>query len=76
MTQPRILALETTGAYGSVAAGTGDTFLDEESLSTSARHAADLLPAIDRLCRKSGWSPGDVSAQESGVARRSHRESQ
>src|SRR5205085_6075783 len=61
MTAARILALETSGAAGSVAAADGELLLAEESLSSTARHAADLLPAMDRLCIRVGWRPGDIA---------------
>src|SRR5262245_34439483 len=56
MAGPRILALETSGSAGTVAAAEGETLLGEESLSSTARHAADLLPSIERLCRELCWS--------------------
>lgn len=55
-----VLAIETSGRLGTVAAGIGGTLIEEEPLSQTARHAADLLPAIDRLWRRQGWPAGRV----------------
>lgn len=57
-----ILGIETSGRLGSIAAGVDGALLDEEPLSQTARHAADLLPAIDRLWRRQGWPAGRVDA--------------
>jgi tRNA threonylcarbamoyladenosine biosynthesis protein TsaB len=57
---PKILAIETSGAAGSVAVALGGEFRGEAELSGAARHAADLFPAIDRLWRDQGWRPEQV----------------
>lgn len=54
---PFNLAIETSGRLGSVALGRGPEILETRSLSASLRHAAELLPAIDSLCRASGVTP-------------------
>lgn len=59
------LALDTSTRSGSVALGrTGETLelLGEESLTVSATHSETVLPAIDRLVRSAGCSPGDIEA--------------
>lgn len=55
-----MLAIETSGSVGSVAVGRGSRVLEEERLSSDARHAGDLLPAMQRLVADQGWRPGDV----------------
>src|SRR4051794_10050591 len=57
----RILALETSGRAGSVAIGEARAVIDQQSLSSTARHAADLLPAIDMLMRRHGWQPRELA---------------
>jgi tRNA threonylcarbamoyladenosine biosynthesis protein TsaB len=57
---PRALALETSGRTGSVALAEDGAVLREEQFSHGLRHAAGIVPIIDRLCRGQGWSPADV----------------
>ena len=54
---PRALALETSGRTGSVAAVEGGAVVAEEQFAHGLRHAAGIVPIIDRLCRARGWSP-------------------
>lgn len=56
----RGLAIETSGRVGSIAvAGDGRT-LAEQQFSHGLRHAAGVVPIIDRLCAGQGWGPGDI----------------
>ena len=57
---PRALAVETSGRTGSLALVNDGAVLREEQFSHGLRHAAAIVPIIDRLCRQQGWSPGDV----------------
>ena len=57
---PRALALETSGRTGSVAVVENGTVLAEEQFSHGLKHAAGIVPIIDRLVRSRGWAPGDV----------------
>ena len=58
--KPRILAVETSSRRGSVALGLGSALLAQEVFSADQRHAGELLPTIDRLCRRQGWAPADI----------------
>jgi tRNA threonylcarbamoyladenosine biosynthesis protein TsaB len=51
----RILALETSGRLGAVAVGTQDGVLASTTLTASMRHAAELMPAIEKLLGEQGW---------------------
>lgn len=57
---PRILALETSGTAGSVAAFLGEELLREVPLAAGQRSAQSLAPAIRALWAEVGWKPGDV----------------
>src|SRR6187399_837688 len=57
---PRALALETSGRTGSVAVAENGAVLTEEQFSYGLRHAAGIVPIVDRLCRARGWSPGQI----------------
>jgi tRNA threonylcarbamoyladenosine biosynthesis protein TsaB len=57
---PRALAIETSGRLGSVAAVDDSLVVSEETFPHGLKHAADILPIIDRLIRARGWSPTDV----------------
>lgn len=54
---PRILAIETSSARGSVALAEGAEFRAAEELATTAKHCQHLMPTLDRLCHKQGWAP-------------------
>lgn len=54
------LAVETSGRIGSVALGRGDTMLEAAVFSAGRRHAVELLPTIDALCRRHNVRPGDI----------------
>ena len=57
---PRALALETSGRTGSVALAQDGALLAEEQFSHGLKHAAGIVPIIDRLCRARGWRPRDL----------------
>lgn len=57
---PRALALETSGRTGSVALARDGAVLAEEQFPHGLKHAAGIIPVIDRHCRAVGWSPGDI----------------
>lgn len=56
----RILALETSGALGAVAALVHCNLLAELQLDAAQRGAQALAPAIADVLRQAGWQPGDV----------------
>jgi tRNA threonylcarbamoyladenosine biosynthesis protein TsaB len=56
----RILALETTGLSGSVAALTGGTVIAQSDLAAGKRSAQSLAPGIADLFKQVGWKPTDV----------------
>jgi tRNA threonylcarbamoyladenosine biosynthesis protein TsaB len=55
------LAIETSGRNGSVALVAGSTILAQEFFSHGLKHAAGLLPLIDRLVKNQGWSPASLA---------------
>lgn len=55
-----ILAIETSSRAGSIALASGPTLLVEHVLPPDQRHAAELMPAIERLTRDAGWKPADI----------------
>jgi tRNA threonylcarbamoyladenosine biosynthesis protein TsaB len=56
----RILALETSGLSGSVAALSGGKLLAQLSLNPEQRSAQSLAAGIQRLLGEVGWRPRDV----------------
>jgi len=58
---PRILAIETSGAAGSIAVARGETLCIETPLDASTRHAADLMAAIDRAWRSQDWASDSLA---------------
>jgi tRNA threonylcarbamoyladenosine biosynthesis protein TsaB len=60
----RILAIETSGRWGSVAVLQGDTgearLLEQIALSGSERTAQSLAPALQRLLATVGWPPKSI----------------
>jgi tRNA threonylcarbamoyladenosine biosynthesis protein TsaB len=56
----RILALETSGSSGSVAALAGDELLQERVLDPALRSARSLAPGIRQLLLEVDWRPRDV----------------
>lgn len=57
---PRGLAIETSGRLGSIAVVENETVVIEETFEHGLKHAAGILPMIDRLTRARGWSPRDI----------------
>ncbi|HUY36962.1 MAG TPA: tRNA (adenosine(37)-N6)-threonylcarbamoyltransferase complex dimerization subunit type 1 TsaB [Pirellulales bacterium] len=60
MEKTRILALETSGMSGSVAALAGDALLSELPLHPDQRSARSLAPGIRDLLLQVGWRASDV----------------
>ena len=54
------LAIETSSRHGSVTLGRGQSILATVELPEQRRHAVELMPAIDRLCRERGARPGQI----------------
>lgn len=57
---PRAIAIETSGRLGSIAIVDGSTVTAEEVFPHGLKHAAGIVPIIDRLTRGRAWSPSDV----------------
>ena len=57
----RSIAIETSGRNGSVALVENNQVLTQEFFSHGLKHAAGLLPLIDRLMRDRNWVPADLS---------------
>jgi tRNA threonylcarbamoyladenosine biosynthesis protein TsaB len=57
---PRGLAIETSGRTGSIAIVENGTVLAEDHFPHGLRHAAEMIPRIDQLCRAAGWAPSDL----------------
>ncbi len=55
------LAIETSGRIGSVAIGRGPRVLESRAFSTTLRHAVELLPTVDALCRDHQVRPDEVA---------------
>src|SRR5690348_12843563 len=57
----RALAIETSGRIGSIALiDAGGAVVAEEQFPHGLKHAAEIVPMIDRLCRARGWTPRDL----------------
>ncbi len=56
----RALAIETAARDGSVALVEDAAVVAEAAFPGGVRHAAGLLPLIDRLVRDRGWRPADL----------------
>src|SRR5688572_28669723 len=56
----RGLALETSGRTGSIALVQDGNVLHEEQFPHGLKHAAEIIPMIDRLFRGQGWRPRDL----------------
>jgi tRNA threonylcarbamoyladenosine biosynthesis protein TsaB len=54
MVQGPLLAFDTSGAFGSVAVGTGATVLVTQTLAAPQEHASRLVPVIDRVLADAG----------------------
>lgn len=57
---PKGLAIETSGRTGSIALADHDRVLADEQFPHGLRHAAEIIPIIDRLCRQQNWTPRDL----------------
>lgn len=60
MPDPRIIAIETSSASGSVALALGPRLLAEQSFSTQTQHARELLPTLAALYEQCSWRAGEV----------------
>ena len=56
---PRALAIETSGRTGSIALANDGHILEEQTFPHGLQHAAEILPAIDRLTAAQHWKPTD-----------------
>src|SRR5579872_5195445 len=56
----RALAIETSSRIGSVALAEDDNTLAEDTFPHGLQHAARIIPAIDSLCKKLGWTSADI----------------
>jgi tRNA threonylcarbamoyladenosine biosynthesis protein TsaB len=56
----KALAIETSGRIGSVALVDDGAVVAEEAFEHGLKHAAEILPMIDRLCQGRGWGPKDL----------------
>ena len=54
------LAIETSSRRGSVALGRGDEMIETADLGEQRRHAVELLPAVDAMCRRNSVRPADL----------------
>ena len=54
------LALETSSLWGSAALGRAGQVRAEQCLERPRKHASDLLPVVDRLCRDAGLEPAEL----------------
>lgn len=53
----KLLALETSGAVGSVCLCEDDRLLGERSFGGAKQHGRELAPCVDALFREVGWNP-------------------
>lgn len=61
MSGPLTLAIEASNPAVGAGVAIGDgAVLGAEPLAPTGRHDDDLMPAIDRLCRRVGAAPGDL----------------
>ncbi len=56
----RVLAIETSGRVGSIALGERGEIVAQEDFPHGLKHAAEIIPIIDRLCRSKNWGPTDL----------------
>lgn len=60
MSDPRIVAIETSGRHGSVAVARGLELLAQRELSSAMRHTVELMPAVQSLTQAQGWKPSEI----------------
>jgi tRNA threonylcarbamoyladenosine biosynthesis protein TsaB len=58
--EPIILAVETSGRWGSVALCRGDEVLGERPFSSPMRHSVELFPSVTALLDGAGCTPADI----------------
>jgi tRNA threonylcarbamoyladenosine biosynthesis protein TsaB len=58
--KPIILAVETSGRWGSVALGQGDKLLGVRPFSAPMRHSVELFPSVAALLDGAGCAPADI----------------
>jgi tRNA threonylcarbamoyladenosine biosynthesis protein TsaB len=63
----RSAAIETSGAWGSVALFEGDVLVAEDERRVPAAHGEECMPMIDALFRRLGWAPRDVGRWAVGL---------
>lgn len=63
----RVAAIETSGALGSVALLDDAQLVAEASVLVVGAHAETLLPVLDALFTRAGWTPSDVGRWAVGV---------
>jgi|HubBroStandDraft_2_1064218.scaffolds.fasta_scaffold39269_3 tRNA threonylcarbamoyladenosine biosynthesis protein TsaB len=63
----RLAAIDTSTALGSVALFEGGRLVAEDSRRVSNAHGESLLPMVDALFARSGWTPGDVQRWGVGI---------
>ncbi len=56
----RALAIETSGRIGSVALVEEGVVRVEDEFAHGLKHAAEMVPRIDSLCRRLEWKPNDI----------------
>jgi tRNA threonylcarbamoyladenosine biosynthesis protein TsaB len=56
----KILALETSGLYGSAALAEDGQLVAEAAIEPPTRSAQGLTPLLDRLLRSAGWRPVEI----------------
>ncbi len=56
----RALAIETSGGAGSIATVMDGVVRTEEQFPHGLKHAAEIIPMIDRLCRSERWSAHEI----------------
>jgi tRNA threonylcarbamoyladenosine biosynthesis protein TsaB len=56
----RGLAIETSGRTGSVVLAEDGRAVAADEFPHGLKHAAELVPMTDRLCRARGWAPRDI----------------
>lgn len=63
----KMLVFDTSQSTLRVVAGDGSGIKAAESKEALLQHSAELLPAIDRVMRRAGWSAKDIEAIGVGI---------